>query len=34
MTTDPKLNFVVQHMLGLKEALIGRFVAMVFLVGC
>ena len=24
----PRLNFVVQHLLGLKEALIGCFVAM------
>jgi hypothetical protein len=27
---DPRLNFVVQHLLGLKEALIGCFVAMSF----
>jgi hypothetical protein len=26
----PRLNFVVQHFLGLKEALIGCFVAMSF----
>jgi hypothetical protein len=26
----PRLNFVVQHLLGLKEALIGCFVAMSF----
>jgi hypothetical protein len=28
--TAPRLNFVVQHLLGLKEALIGCFVAMSF----
>jgi hypothetical protein len=28
--TQPRLNFVVQHLLGLKEALIGCFVAMSF----
>src|SRR5664279_420008 len=29
-TTTPRLNFEVQHLLGLKEALIGCFVAMSF----
>ena len=29
-TATPRLNFVVQHLLGLKEALIGCFVAMSF----
>jgi hypothetical protein len=29
-TPTPRLNFVVQHLLGLKEALIGCFVAMSF----
>jgi hypothetical protein len=30
MSSRPRLNFVVQHLLGLKEALIGCFVAMSF----